>query len=208
MMSRTAGKGEGIRKRIEERIEKRSKAILTAIKRENETLCRWLLPLPALLSIIPLVLASWRPVDTSGAYFTTYASAKGGYEIQAGTETEIHEEIEGLNKHIRIENTGGADCFVRVKVFAGSVTDISYAPGSGAWQEEDGGYWYYTYPLAPGETTEELVASITIPESMADMAGSFDVIVIQECTPVLYHTDGTAYADWNLRIEKTAGEVG
>ena len=63
-------------------------------------------------------------------------------------------------------------------------------------------------PLAPGEVSGELTVSIKIPEGMEDMAGSFDVVVIQECTPVLYHADGTAYADWNRKIEKAPGEVG
>ena len=72
---------------------------------------------------------------SSMAYFTTYAGAKGGYELRAGIETEIHEEIDGLNKHIRIENTSDGECFVRVKVFAGSVTEISYTCENGNWQE-------------------------------------------------------------------------
>lgn len=136
------------------------------------------------------------------AYFTTYASAKGGYELQAGTETEIQEEIDNLDKHIRIENTGEADCFVRVKVFAGSVTDISYTSESGNWQMGEGGYWYYGKILAPGEMSEELTASIQVPEGMEDRMDSFDVIVVQECVPVSYREDGTPYADWNRKIEE------
>lgn len=169
---------------------------------------RWRLLPCFLLFIAASLFISGSQGGPSGAYFTTYTSAKGGYEIQAGTETEIHEEIDGLNKHIRIENTGGADCFVRVKVFAGSITDISYSAESGSWQEGEDGYWYCTAPLTPGELSEELVASIKIPEGMEDMAESFDVIVIQECTPVLYHADSTAYADWNRKIEKESGQAG
>ena len=143
---------------------------------------------------------------SSMAYFTTYASAKGGYELRAGIETEIHEEIDGLNKHIRIENTSDGECFVRVKVFAGSVTEISYTCENGNWQEGEEGYWYWGNALAPGKISGELTASIQIPEGMENMADSFDVIVIQECTPVLYRPDGTPYADWNWKIEKEVGE--
>lgn len=136
------------------------------------------------------------------AYFTTYASAKGGYELAAGPETEIHEEIDGLKKHIRIENTGEGDCFVRVKAFAGSVTDIMYSAGGGDWQEGEDGYWYYNAILAPGEITGELTASITVPEGMAD---DFNVVVIQECTPALYRQDGTPYGNWGRKAQVGLG---
>ena len=96
---------------------------------------------------------------------------------------------------------------MRVKAFAGSITDIIYSPESGSWQEGEGGYWYCMAPLAPGEVSGELTVSIKIPEGMEDMAGSFDVVVIQECTPVVYLADGTAYADCNRIIEKAPGEV-
>lgn len=144
--------------------------------------------------------------NPSMAYFTTYASAKGGYELAAGPKTEIHEEIDGLKKHIRIENTGEGDCFVRVKIFAGGLTDISCPPEGGNWQEGEGGYWYYGKILAPGETTDGLTASITIPEGMEGMADNFNVIVVQECTPVLYRKDGTPYGDWNRKTQKGTGE--
>lgn len=170
---------------------------------------------PYVLSLVALACASVALVamcgmrmESSMAYFTTYASAKGSYELQTGTETEIHEEIDGLNKHIRIENTGNGDCFVRVKVFVGSVNDISYAPENGSWNEGEEEYWYYGKVLSPGEISEGLTASIEVPEGVENMWDSFNVIVIQECTPVLYRADGTPYADWNRKVEKDAGEGG
>ena len=170
------------------------------------------MPVPALPGIACAGLALWlvhgMGAEPSAAYFTTHASAKGGYELQAGTETEIHEEIDGLDKHIRIENTGEADCFVRVKVFAGSVAEISYTLEGGSWQMGEGEYWYYGKILAPGEFSEELAASIKIPEGMEDKMENFDVVVVQECVPVFYRGDGTPYADWNRKIEsgKETGE--
>ena len=72
----------------------------------------------------------------------------------------------------------------------------------------EGGYWYYGKILAPGEMSEELTASIQVPEGMEDRMDSFDVIVVQECVPVSYREDGTPYADWNRKIEegKETGE--
>ena len=36
---------------------------------------------------------------------------------------------------------------------------------------------------------------------------AFNVIVVQECTPVLYDENGNAYADWNANAEILNGEV-
>ena len=48
--------------------------------------------------------------------------------------------------------------------------------------------------------TKELLAEITIPEDLKD---SFNAVVIQECTQVLYKDDGTPYADWSKIIDTT-----
>ena len=39
-----------------------------------------------------------------------------------------------------------------------------------------------------------------------DAAAEFNVIVVEECTPVLYKADGTAYADWNNVITADTAE--
>ena len=134
---------------------------------------KWPVPVPALPGIACAGLALWMVhgvgAEPSTAYFTTYASAKGGYELQAGTETEIEEEIEELTKHIRIVNTGEGDCFVRVKVLAGNLTPVSCLDSSGKWSLGGDGYWYYQDVLLPGETTGDLAATIEVPEGMGGM---------------------------------------
>lgn len=167
---------------------------------------KWRVPVPALPGIACACagLALWTVhgvgAEPSTAYFTTYASAKGGYELQAGTETEIEEEIEELTKHIRIVNTGEGDCLVRVKVLAGNLTPVTYLDNSGKWSLGGDGYWYYQDVLPPGETTGELAATIEVPEGMEGMMDSFDVVVIQECVPVFYREDGTPYGDWERKM--------
>ena len=162
-------------------------------------------PVPALpgIACACVGLALWMVhgmgAEPSTAYFTTYASAKGGYELQAGTETEIEEKIEELTKHIRIVNTGEGDCLVRVK------------DNSGKWSLGGDGYWYYQDVLPPGETTGELAATIEVPEGMEGMMDSFDVVVIQECVPVFYREDGTPYGDWERKMadgKETGAEDG
>ena len=43
-----------------------------------------------------------------------------------------------------------------------------------------------------------------VPQEWKD---SFNVVVVQECTPVLYTEDGTPYADWNKKID-TKTDIG
>lgn len=47
-----------------------------------------------------------------------------------------------------------------------------------------------------GETTPELNITYKFPEGN-DKPEEFNIVVIQECTPVLYDKDGNPYADWN-----------
>lgn len=144
------------------------------------------------------------------AYFTTHVAAKGGYPLTLGTETSIQEEVEDMTKHIVLVNTGENDCYVRVKVFCGSRFAINYSSALDDRNEpywelaEVDGYWYYRDIVPAGGKTGELLAKIEIPEEFTE---SFDIVVIQECTPVLYKEDGTFYADWENKID-TKTDIG
>lgn len=156
-----------------------------------------------------LVLIGGVNVRGAMAYFTTYVTAKGGHPITLGTQTSVKEEVEDMTKHIVISNTGESECYVRVKVFSGSQYTINF---SGVvdennvpyWTLNEDGYWYYKDILPVGEETEELLAKIEVP---AELKESFDIVVIQECTPVLYDEAGNPYADWNRQID-TRTDIG
>lgn len=148
-------------------------------------------------------------VPSAMAYFTTYVQAEGGYEITLGSETEIHEDVKDMTKEISLTNTGETDCYVRVKVFSGSQIDITYTSaldgnGNAYWTKNDDGYWYYSEILKVNSSSEILKAKIEMDE---DFKESFNVIVVQECTPVQYHEDGTPYADWNAKVD-TKTDIG
>lgn len=149
------------------------------------------------------VLIGTSALPEAMAYFTTYVSAEGGYPVTLGNQTEIEETVSDMAKHIVIANTGETQCYVRVKVFGGSQFDIAYS-GDAGWTLAEDGYWYYADALDVGGQTGELVAAVTVPE---DYTQSFNIIVIQECTPVLYETDGTPYADWD-RIADWTTDIG
>lgn len=150
-----------------------------------------------------VILTAGLSVQSTMAYFTTYVTAKGGYEITLGSRTEIEEDVDDMTKHITLSNTGETECYVRVKVFCGSQIDITYSgavdsEGTQYWTLADDGYWYYKDILQPKESTEVLLAKIELPEEFTE---SFNVIVVQECTPVKYTADGTAYADWSVKAD-------
>ena len=144
------------------------------------------------LTAVAVALAGSMTIHSAIAYFTTYATASGSHTISIGSKTDIVEEFDNWTKHIQIQNTGENECFVRVKVFCGSQFTVQFSGEAGAWEERDSdGYWYYNDILPAGGMTKELLAEITIPEDLKD---SFNVVVIQECTQVLYKDDGTPYA--------------
>jgi hypothetical protein len=155
-----------------------------------------------LLAAAALVLVLGVSVGTAMAYFTTYATAKGGVPITLGAQTSIHEEYGDWTKTISVENTGDVPVFVRAKVLAGSRIDVTITGTN--WSLGKDGYWYYSEALPVGGTTANLVASI---EKNADVTSSFNVAVVQECTPVMYDADGNAVtaenADWNMKAQYT-----
>lgn len=165
------------------------------------------------LGVAAIVMAGSLTAQSAMAYFTTYVKAKGGYEITLGSETEIEEKVKDMTKEITISNTGKTDCYVRVKVFCGSQLDIKFSgavdnKGNDYWTLGDDGYWYYKDVLPAGSKSEVLKAKIEVPEDYKD---TFNVVVVQECTPVQYNADGTAVdpakADWNVKVD-TKTDIG
>lgn len=145
-----------------------------------------------------LLLAGSMTVGSAMAYFTTYATASGGAEVSLDfTQTEPGEEVVDWTKRITVQNTGSVDCFVRVKLFAGKKyldgLDIS---GEG-WERGEGDYFYYDKVVPAGESASLLSAKIDNMESEED----FNVIVVQESTPVLYDENGEPYADWDVVLD-------
>jgi hypothetical protein len=158
-----------------------------------------------LLAAAALVLVLGVSVGTAMAYFTTYATAKGGVPVTLGAETTIHEEYGDWEKTISIENTGEVPVFVRAQVIAGS--QITVTVEGTDWSFGDDGYWYYSEALPVGGKTANLVASI----DKGDVESSFNVVVVQECTPVMYDANGKAVtaenADWSMKAQYTGKEA-
>lgn len=129
-----------------------------------------------------------------------------GVKMNMGFTTTVpDEEIDEKGKHVSIKNEGDYDCFVRVKAFA--PVALTYLAPDGGWQAGDDGYWYYESVLPAGETTKQkLNISYQFP-SGDGKASEFNVVVIQECTPVLFDANGNAYADWNHAVTADSGDT-
>lgn len=177
------------------------------MKRTKKTVCA---------AAIALALVAGASVGSARAYFTTFATARGGHRITVGTKSQITEQFSDWTKRIQLSNTGTAECYVRARVFAGSTYGLEYS-GSTGWRDGGDGYWYYDEILPVGGTTGELQVKITLPtvtvedpalETPPPYTEDFNVVVIQECTAVLYTEDGTPYADWDAVLDSGRDSYG
>lgn len=155
-----------------------------------------------LMSAAALGMTAALTIQSSMAYFTTYVSGGGSHPVTLGAQTEIHEDVIDMTKHIVIRNTSEtSDCYVRVKAFCADPFGITYTDAgdkNGSWSAGEGDFWYYSDILAPGETTGTLYAKIEVPGDYD--RDDFNVVVIQECAPVLYDEEsGSPYADWSMK---------
>ena len=159
------------------------------------------------LAAAALTLTAGISAGTAMAYFTTYTEASGGVTLNMGfSETIPKEDFSNWTKHVSVENTGDYDCYVRVKALAGSKYQdgLQYSDSDGKWTPGEDGYYYYSDPIAPGESTSVLDIRIDSKESDA----SFNVVVVQESTKVLYNENNETYADWTQIADtsETTGE--
>ena len=168
-------------------------------------------------------------VKSASAYFTTYVSAVGMKEVVLGENTEIEERIDGVIKNITIKaDTDSEPVWVRVKGFSPdeAAFPVRYNLGENPdsnWTEGADGWWDYAYPIANnGDVTYDTMTStltvgMELPTTKPDgtpvkPGDTFNLVVVYECTPVLYDEDTLEplAPDWNkgVTVHETAqGEV-
>lgn len=160
-------------------------------------------------------------VGEAWAYFTTYASASGGYTVDLDNETRITEEYSDHTKRLVVSNDGARPVYVRARAFSGSQCALTYSSGDGGWQAGNDGYYYYGEPLAGAATapdgtvsaakTSELLIRIAFPEDARE-GDECNVVVIYESIPVQYGEDGNMLApqaaDWSAPLTSGSAEGG
>lgn len=120
------------------------------------------------LAIVAVALCIAAGVGTTLAYYTDATDASGVLPYNADKpKTEVKEEVDERGKDIRLTNTSGAPCAVRVKLyFAEMNADITLQGKDNTdWgfvgNDAGDGWIYYNKILWPGETTSVLRAEIS-----------------------------------------------
>lgn len=162
------------------------------------------------LLALSVILVTALTMNSTLAYFTTYAEAKGGYVLKLGGGPNMEEDFYSWVKRVVITNDG-QPVYVRAKAFAGSDIKLEYTGegwGKNPYDQTDDYYYYYPTDavkgiVEQGGQTTELEIHITLPEKYIEPTegDSFNVIVIYECTPVQYDEDGNPSADWSLSLK-------
>lgn len=142
-----------------------------------------------------LFLLSGINIGISRAYFTAYTKINGVYNVVYVPPVPTPEEnLKPNGKEIAIKNTGERECWGRVKIIAPEGFEVKFDSGEN-WRQ-DGEYWYYSEIIYPGKLSSLLKVSFTGPN-----ADEYNVIVIEECVPVLYDKNGKALpADWAYKL--------
>lgn len=143
-----------------------------------------------LLGLLTVMVLSAN-IKGAWSYFTTYATAKGGYPVKLGDNTTVEEEFSNWQKHVKIKNEDGAKAvYIRARAYCGADYELTYSDDSGKWSPASDGFYYYSDPVDGGQTADELLVNIgNVPEDVKSIK-DFNVVVVYESIPVLYNEDG------------------
>ncbi len=145
------------------------------------------------------LVVSISAVKPALAYFTATKTVTGTTKkLKIGDSVpDIHEDIEGMIKEISILNTGDYDIFVRAKAITPDNWEAKFTPTEG-WVQGDDGYYYYTKPVSPDEQTATKLTLEIKPKDVSEdyeVPESFNVIIVQEATKVVYDKDDNPVPD-------------
>lgn len=155
-----------------------------------------------------LMLVATIGVGSALAYFTTYTLANGGKTISLNfTQTDLEETMDvGVKELVVTNDKESQDCYVRIKAIVSDdykdYIDYSEPNGASNWTPGADGFYYYKGILAPESSTSQL-------NVLFELTGNqtFNIIIVQESTPVLYDADGNAYADWSVKADVSESVV-
>lgn len=119
-----------------------------------------------------------------------------------------------VSKTVKFKNNGGVSCYIRASVeFGNSDYDAilentknpDYVLEAGGWAKGNDGYYYYAYPVKPGEETEVLFDRVhfgAVKEKYLTEDTAFDIIVNEES--VSQRHGDTVFAScqdaWNFHL--------
>ena len=170
-----------------------------------------------ILSIFALLLIACAVINPAVAYFTDNTNASGAIPLYFYRETEINEEMDGLNKLITVQNTGGAHpeyadpVWIRANVYIGETfKDNIKVSGTNWTYNPDDGWWYFDTPVPVGGSTTTLLVEVKdLPvnaehqENDEFYISSIGVGVVYESTTAYYAENGTDFlpANWDAVLD-------
>ncbi len=153
---------------------------------------------------------AWSFIEDDGGYEIEDVNSDGTTDnSQIDTpDIEIDVEVRDGEQHIKIMNVDEKSAFVRMKIIANTAEgyQICYSGSGQDWALDDGeGYYFYGQVLNGGESTEELIYDLTLPndefgQKLADGTVR-NVYVIAESAKVHYREDGSPYVEWGETVE-------
>ena len=114
--------------------------------------------------LLTLVLLALALTGATLAYLITHTDPVPNWFTPAHVSCNVTEDFDGTTKkNVNVTNTGDIDAYLRVKLVTYRVNDDgqhiggtaaipAFTPGDG-WVAY-GDYYYYTYPVAPGQQPE------------------------------------------------------
>lgn len=148
-----------------------------------------------------LALVSLASVKTTMAYFTDHKETTGGVTLSLGdSRITPKETVEGMVKHVTVENTGNYDVFIRVKAVYGSKYDVVLAKGTAeGWSLKDDGYYYYKDVVKAHEEAPVLNLEVKVKVD-SQVPDSFNIVIVEEASLAIYDADGNASVDWAKKV--------
>lgn len=166
----------------------------------------------AVVLALALVVCLAVATGTAYAYYTDTTKANGMISFQWEPDeppTDVEEKLHGLDKTIRVRNTGdenAADALVRVKLvypdtskMEGGVS-ITVNKVDADWTEADG-WLYYNAPVEPGKSTSDITVIVKVTDK--DKLRPFDIVVVQQCAKA----EGTSPDDWHGTFAESEGAI-
>lgn len=138
---------------------------------------------------LSLLLVIGMVVGGTVAWLSTKSAPITNTFLLSHVSCSVAEEFNGTTKsNVNVTNTGDIDAYIRVKLVTYRVNDEGdhiggtaeippFTPGNG-WVE-NGDYYYYTKPVAPGtKPADALISSITLTDPYDDADGGKPVIEV------------------------------
>lgn len=180
-----------------------------------------------LILALIVCLCSILSVASLAYLFTSTSPVENTFE-KTHVACEVVETFDGTVKSdVQIQNTGSVQSYIRAAVVvtwvpagedsaaaSGSVTarkpvagtdyTIEYAAADSGWVKGTDGYWYYTVPVDPNNSTQTLIESCRLAQGAAPPAGyrlSVEIVASAiQSTPVEAVLDS-----WSSGVESVSG---